>query len=118
MDESHATRRRDGRGRGAGGGGSPEGDRSLRPTMASRAADPDPEVSAKGQRQHFPAEYRLRILTEADACKKPGEVGALLRREDLYSSLLTNWRRQRGRAPCGRCAGAAGDRRRARSTRA
>ena len=57
--------------------------------------DPDPEVSAKVQRRRFPAEYRLRILKEADACKKPGEVGALLRREGLYSSLLTNWRRQR-----------------------
>ena len=52
-------------------------------------------MSAKAQRRRFPAEYRLRILKEADACRKPGEVGALLRREGLYSSLLTNWRRQR-----------------------
>ncbi len=65
------------------------------PTMPSGASDPDPEVSATAQRRRFPAEYRLRILKEADACKKPGEVGALLRREGLYSSLLTNWRRQR-----------------------
>ena len=43
----------------------------------------------------FTAEYRLRILKEADACTKPGELGALLRREGLYSSQLTNWRRQR-----------------------
>ena len=57
--------------------------------------DPDPEVSATVQRRRFPAAYRLRILKQADACKKPGEVGALLRREGLYSSLLTNWRRQR-----------------------
>ena len=42
-----------------------------------------------------PPAYRLRILKEVDACKRPGEVGALLRREGLYSSLLTNWRRQR-----------------------
>src|SRR2546425_910939 len=56
---------------------------------------PDPEVPAKAQRRRFPAEYRLRILKQADACKKPGELGALLRREGLYSSLLTNWRRQR-----------------------
>ena len=56
---------------------------------------PDPEVAAKVQRRHFSAEYRLRILKQADACKKPGELGALLRREGLYSSLLTNWRRQR-----------------------
>src|SRR2546422_4421020 len=39
--------------------------------------------------------FRSRIVKQADACKKPGELGALLRREGLYSSLLTNWRRQR-----------------------
>ena len=61
----------------------------------SRAPDPDPEVPATVQRRRFSPEYRLRILTQAAACKKPGEVGALLRREGLYSSLLTNWRRQR-----------------------
>ena len=65
------------------------------PTTTSRATDPDPEVPAKVQRRRFTAEYRLRILKQADACKKPGELGALLRREGLYSSLLTNWRRQR-----------------------
>ena len=65
------------------------------PSVTSRATDPDPEVPAKAQRRRFPAEYRLRILMQADACKKPGELGALLRREGLYSSLLTNWRRQR-----------------------
>ena len=61
----------------------------------SRAAAPDPEVPAKVQRRRFTAEYRLRIVKQADACKKPGELGALLRREGLYSSHLTNWRRQR-----------------------
>ena len=45
--------------------------------------DPDPEVSATVQRRRFSAEYRLRILKAADACKRPGEVGALLRREGL-----------------------------------
>jgi len=65
------------------------------PMGTSRAPDPDPEVPAKAQRRRFPAEYRLRIVKQADACKKPGELGALLRREGLYSSLLTNWRRQR-----------------------
>ena len=64
-------------------------------TATSRATTPDPEVPAKAQRRRFPAEYRLRVLKQADACKKPGELGALLRREGLYSSLLTNWRRQR-----------------------
>ena len=61
----------------------------------SRASDPDPEVPATVQRRRFSAAYRLRILKAVDACKKPGEVGALLRREGLYSSLLTTWRRQR-----------------------
>ena len=56
---------------------------------------PDPEVPAKVQRRRFSVEYRLRIVKQADACKKPGELGALLRREGLYSSLLVNWRRQR-----------------------
>jgi transposase len=56
---------------------------------------PDPEVPAKVQRRQFTAEYRRRILKEADACKKRGAVGALLRREGLYSSHLVNWRRQR-----------------------
>ena len=55
---------------------------------------PDPEVSAKAQRRKFTAEYKLRIVREAERCKQPGEVGALLRREGLYSSLLTAWRRE------------------------
>ena len=61
----------------------------------SRATPPDPEVPAKVQRRQFTAEYRRRILKEADACKKPGSLGALLRREGLYSSHLSHWRRQR-----------------------
>ena len=54
-----------------------------------------PRWPRRSQRRRFSAEYRLRILKQADACTKPGELGALLRREGLYSSLLTNWRRQR-----------------------
>jgi transposase len=56
---------------------------------------PDPEVPAKARRRQFSAEYRLRILREAEGCKTPGEIGALLRREGLYSSNLVTWRRQR-----------------------
>jgi len=56
---------------------------------------PDPEVPEKAKRRQFSPEYRLRILKEADACKGPGEIGALLRREGLYSSNLVTWRRQR-----------------------
>jgi transposase len=59
------------------------------------ASIPDPEVAAKVRRRQFTAAYRLRILKEADACTKHGELGALLRREGLYSSHLVNWRRQR-----------------------
>ena len=65
------------------------------PATTSRATDPDPEVPAKVQRRRFTAEYRRRIVQQADACKKPGELGALLRREGLYASYLTTWRRQR-----------------------
>jgi transposase len=55
---------------------------------------PDPEVSAKGIRRRYTAPYKLRILKEADHCG-PGGIGALLRREGLYSSHLTTWRKQR-----------------------
>ena len=56
---------------------------------------PDPEVAEKPQRRRFTAEYKVRLLREADACAEPGQIGALLRREGLYSSHLTEWRRQR-----------------------
>ena len=61
------------------------------------APPPDPELVERARRRRFSAEFKLQILREADACSKPGEVGALLRREGLYSSLLTEWRRQRER---------------------
>jgi transposase len=56
---------------------------------------PDPEVVPQAKRRRFSAEYKLRILEEVDACTEPGQIGALLRREGLYSSHLTTWRRQR-----------------------
>src|SRR2546428_6364272 len=55
------------------------------------------EVVAKAQRRRFTAEYKGRIVREADRCTKPGELGALLRREGLYSSHLTTWRAARDR---------------------
>ena len=58
---------------------------------------PDPEVPEKTARRKFTAAYKLRILKEAERCTKPGQVGALLRREGLYSSSLTSWRRQAAR---------------------
>jgi len=57
----------------------------------------DVEVTAKAQRRRFTLEYKRRILHEADACTKMGEIGALLRREGLYSSILTKWREMRER---------------------
>ena len=66
----------------AGGRGAPEG-------------VPDPELVEQARRRNFTAAYKARILAEADACTQPGEVGALLRREGLYTSHLTYWRKQR-----------------------
>lgn len=59
------------------------------------SAVPDPEVAAKAQRRRFSAEYKLRIVEEADRATDPGAIGALLRREGLYSSHLVEWRRLR-----------------------
>lgn len=56
---------------------------------------PDPEVPEKKPRRRFTAKYKLRILEKADACTAPGQLGALLRHEGLYSSYLATWRRQR-----------------------
>ena len=53
------------------------------------------EVVAKGERRRFTGEYKAKVLREADSCKRPGEIGALLRREGLYWSNLTTWRKQR-----------------------
>jgi transposase-like protein len=55
------------------------------------------EVLAKASRRRFSGEYKLKILREADICTEPGAIGALLRREGLYSSNLTTWRAQRER---------------------
>jgi len=56
---------------------------------------PDPEVSARHVRRRFTTAYKLAILRKADACSRHGELGALLRKEGLYSSHLVTWRQQR-----------------------
>jgi transposase len=56
---------------------------------------PDPEVAVRAQRRQYTAEYKKRILAEADASRGQRAIGAMLRREGLYSSHLTNWRKQR-----------------------
>jgi len=58
-------------------------------------ATPSTEVQEKPERRRFAAEYKLRILAETDGCTEMGQVGELLRREGLYSSLLSTWRKQR-----------------------
>ena len=55
------------------------------------------EVTAKATRRRFTREYKRRVVREADACNTPGAVGALLRREGLYSSHLATWRAARDR---------------------
>jgi transposase len=85
--EAAAARREDQRGVAelgfvAGGRAAPEG-------------VPDPELVEQAKRRSFTAEYKARVLAEADACTQPGEIGELLRREGLYTSHLTYWRKQR-----------------------
>jgi len=58
---------------------------------------PDPEVVPTAKRRKFTAEYKQRVLEEVDNCTELGQIGAILRREGLYSSHLTTWRRQRER---------------------
>jgi transposase len=65
------------------------------PGVAALQVGPDPAVLEKPDRRRFTAEYKLRVLQEADRCTQPGELGALLRREGLYSSHLANWRHLR-----------------------
>lgn len=73
-----------------------EGERSEPgvPAAMPLSERPDPEVRARPVRRRFTAAYKARIVREADACEGPGEVGALLRREGLYSSQLAWWRKR------------------------
>jgi len=68
---------------------------ALPPDLGPRPVPPDPEVPERAQRRRFTAAYKLRILEEADGCTASGQLGALLRREGLYSSHLADWRHQR-----------------------
>lgn len=75
-----------------GGGAQAHGGRA-----AGAPARQDTEVAPRARRRTFTVGYKLQILRKADACKEPGQLGALLRREGLYSSHLTAWRRERDR---------------------
>jgi transposase len=79
------------------GDGGPGAERVVdeRSAGATPAPVPDPELIERAHRRRFTSEYKFAILAEADGLTRPGEVGALLRREGLYSSHLSDWRRQR-----------------------
>src|SRR5919204_5010519 len=68
---------------------------SGRGARGASGSSSDPELVERPKRRRFTAKYKLEILEKADACTKPGEVGELLRREGLYTSHLTYWRKQR-----------------------
>jgi transposase-like protein len=72
-------------------GGEPNGEAN---NLAADGSAPDPEVLAKPGRRRFTPAYKARVVEEAQRCTESGELGALLRREGLYSSALTQWRRQ------------------------
>jgi transposase len=76
---------------------------TITPSLNGRVAtvEPDPQAVPKAERRHFSTEYKVRILAEADACTERGEIGALLRREGLYSSHLDKWRKQRAMGQLG-----------------
>ena len=75
-----------------------ETERSGAAPKAGHKMLPNPEVRPRAKRRSFPAQYKLKILAEADAATGSGAIGALLRREGLYSSMLTNWRKERAAA--------------------
>jgi transposase-like protein len=81
--------------------GSSQGARRATEEVPSIAPPPNPEVATVAQRRQFSSAHKRRVLAEADACSEPGQIGALLRREGIYSSLLSTWRAQRKRAEHG-----------------
>jgi len=97
MDAS--TNGRGGNGAAAGADGAKGATATGAQSAPAAAARPDPEVSTgKAARRRFTAEYKLRIVREAERCTSPGAIGALLRREGLYSSHLSNWREQQAQS--------------------
>ncbi len=70
------------------------GDRGVLGGAPARGVRPDPELAERPKRRKFTAGYELRIVREAAAASRPGEITAMLRREGLYTSHLTSWRKQ------------------------
>jgi transposase len=86
------------------GGRSPSGVFSTSAAMEGLKPEmppPDPEVLEKPHRRKFNAEYKLKVVAEADRCTAPGEIGALLRREGIHHSNLQRWRKQRNEGSLG-----------------
>jgi transposase len=90
-------------GAGGNGAGGPGAERAVgeRGTGATAAGVPNPELAERAKRRRFTSDYKLAVLGEADGLMGSGEVGALLRREGLYSSHLSKWRRQRDEGALG-----------------
>jgi transposase len=78
------------------------GHTTVSPEPAPKSSRPDPQVTQRATRRRFTAADKLRILAEADACQQPGQLGALLRREGLYSSSLASFRKQRDAGKLGK----------------
>lgn len=77
------------------GGGGERSEPTPTGGLSAGAPVPPTEVAFRGRRRTFTAQYKLEVLQALDACRAPGEVGAVLRREGLYSSHATAWRQQR-----------------------
>ena len=75
---------------------------TISPETAPAVTRPDPQVILRATRRRFTAADKLRILAAADACDQPGQLGALLRREGLYSSTLASFRKQRDEGKLGK----------------
>ncbi len=67
----------------------------MRSAARTAAGAPDPEVTPKAKRRNFSAGYKKKILAEVDAAAETGNIGEILRREEIYSSTLTGWRKER-----------------------
>ena len=87
-DRDDVVARQEGRGLASGNGAGES------QALSDAGGIPDPEVEPRTKRRHFSPAYKARIVEEADNCSERGAVGALLRREGLYSSQLTTWRKQ------------------------
>jgi transposase len=70
---------------------------SHNPKNQSDAEVPDPEVEPRAAKRYYKAEYKQRVLDEIDHATQPGEIGAILRREGLYSQIISKWRAQRAK---------------------